>query len=57
VVGPNVVVEAGCQLERVIVRDAIIQQGTTIKNMILEKSVIGRNHNLVGESSYAGLNI
>ena len=57
VIGPNVVVEASCQLDRVIVRDSIIQQGTTIKNMILEKSVIGRNLTLAGESNNVGLNI
>jgi glucose-1-phosphate thymidylyltransferase len=57
VIGPNVVVEASCQLDRVIVRDSIIQQGTTIKNMILEKSVIGRNLTLAGESNHVGMNI
>jgi glucose-1-phosphate thymidylyltransferase len=57
VIGPNVVVEADCQLERVIIKDSIIQQGTTIKNMILEKSVIGRGNTLAGDSNNVGMNI
>ena len=43
IIGPNVVIEAGCKLDRVIVRDSIIQQGTILRELIIEKSLIGRN--------------
>lgn len=49
IIGPNVVIEAGCQLNQIVVRDAIIQQNTKITDMILEKSIIGRNHLVKGQ--------
>jgi glucose-1-phosphate thymidylyltransferase len=51
IVGPNVVIEAGCRLDRVIVRDAIIQQGTAISDMIIEKSLVGRDQILKGRTA------
>lgn len=48
IIGPNVVIEPGCKLDKVIVRDSIIQQGTSISDMIIEKSLIGRNQILEG---------
>jgi glucose-1-phosphate thymidylyltransferase len=52
IIGPNVVIESGCRLENVIIRDSIIQQSTSIHAMIIEKSLIGRNQNLVGPSHF-----
>ena len=51
IIGPNVVIESGCKLHQVIVRDSIIQQRTTITNMIIEKSLIGRDQILEGVKS------
>jgi glucose-1-phosphate thymidylyltransferase len=50
VIGPNVVVEAGCRLERVVARHAIIQQDSSLQEMLIEQSLIGRNQTLKGVS-------
>ncbi len=48
IIGPNVVIEAGCRVDKVIVRNSIIQLGTSISDTIIEKSLIGRNQIIKG---------
>jgi glucose-1-phosphate thymidylyltransferase len=49
VIGPNAVIEKNCKLDRVVISNSIIQEGATIRNMIFEKSMIGRGQNLEGQ--------
>lgn len=49
VLGPNVTINAECDLEDVILRDSIIDEYSTIKRMVLERSLIGKHTNLTGQ--------
>lgn len=49
VIGPNVVVEAGCSLDHAVVSNAIIQQGSRLKNLVLDQAITGRGQQLQGE--------
>ena len=48
VIGPHVTLGEGCNLENVVIRNSIIEAGTHIKDMVIEKSIIGRDVILEG---------
>ncbi|MBS1615352.1 MAG: NTP transferase domain-containing protein [Bacteroidetes bacterium] len=43
VIGPNVALEAGCQVENARVSDSIIGENTVIKNTVLSASLLGKH--------------
>jgi len=55
VVGPYVTVCDGVRITNAIVRDAIIEEGSTIENLVLDHSLVGRNTSLKG--SFGRLNV
>jgi len=55
VVGPYVSVGEHVQIKNAIVRDAIIEEGATIENIALERSLIGRNATIIGP--FASFNV
>lgn len=48
VIGPHVSLGADCVVERSIVRDSIVEAGTSLRGVQLERSVIGREAQLTG---------
>lgn len=55
VVGPHVSVAGGARVERSIVRDSIIAAGATVRNALLEGSLVGEN--AVVEGTFNRVNI
>jgi len=55
VVGPHVSIDAECCLNRAIVSNSIIGEGTEIQNITLEGSLLGRNVSLSGQSLHLNL--
>jgi len=55
VIGPHVSIAKGCRLSRVIVRDSIIDEGSSIQDMVIENSLIGRNVVLSGKAEHVNL--
>lgn len=48
VIGPNVSIASGCFLQGVVVRNTLIDSDTRLENIVLEKSLIGRNVQVKG---------
>ncbi len=48
VVGPDVSVASGCRIEGSVVRDAIINAGSTVREMVLSQSILGEGVQLLG---------
>lgn len=55
IVGPYVTVGDNARIRGAIVRDAIIEAGSTVENMTLEHSLVGRNATIVG--TFSRLNV
>jgi glucose-1-phosphate thymidylyltransferase len=55
VVGPYVTIESGCRVERSVLADAILDEGVTVKNQILERTLLGRRVSLQGTAMSANL--
>ena len=63
VIGPHVTVAANCEVSGSIIRDSILDEGATVKNTMLDQSLVGRNARVedrprsvnVGDSSAIGL--
>ncbi len=55
VIGPNVSLGADCCLQGVIVRDSIIDEGSEIRQTILENSLIGRFVRIEGQALHMNL--
>jgi glucose-1-phosphate thymidylyltransferase len=55
VVGPYATVAAGAVVRNAIVRDAIIDEGARVEDMLIEQSLVGRNTTLRG--SFRRLNV
>ena len=49
VVGPNVSIGPECVLKQAIVSNSILEEGTSVEQMILERSLLGRNVQLRGQ--------
>jgi glucose-1-phosphate thymidylyltransferase len=50
VIGPHVTIGKDCVIENVILRNSIIEAGTSIQNMVIEDSLIGKKVNLKGRA-------
>jgi len=50
VIGPYVTIGDEVTIKRCIIRDAIIEAGTHLENMIVEHSLLGRNVRVIGRS-------
>jgi glucose-1-phosphate thymidylyltransferase len=55
VVGPHVSIDAECELNRAIVSNSIIGEGTEIQDITLEGSLLGRNVSLSGQPLHLNL--
>ncbi|MCI0522007.1 MAG: NTP transferase domain-containing protein [Chloroflexi bacterium] len=51
IVGPNVSVGAGCQVERAIVAESILEDEAIVKDVILEDSLVGRQAHIQRRAS------
>jgi glucose-1-phosphate thymidylyltransferase len=50
VVGPHVTLAEGCKLKNVVIQNSIVEQNTSISNMVVEGSLIGRKVILEGKA-------
>lgn len=50
VIGPHVSIGAHCTLDRAIITNSIIDEGSEIRSIAIENSLLGRQVNLVGQS-------
>lgn len=60
VIGPNVSIDAGCQISQAVIQDSIIEEGTKVTRAALTHSLIGKNCVVVGQANKeeaASLNI
>jgi glucose-1-phosphate thymidylyltransferase len=48
VIGPHATISANCRISHSIVRNSIIDTGAEVRNMILERSLVGRDAHVVG---------
>jgi glucose-1-phosphate thymidylyltransferase len=55
VVGPHVTVGKNCDIENVILRNSIVDAETTIRDLVIEGSLIGRNALLQGKAEQFNL--
>jgi len=55
VIGPYVSVGSECQLENVIIRNSIVEEGAQVEQMILEDSLIGRHVHIQGRADRINL--
>lgn len=55
VVGPYVSIGCECRIEQVIVKNSILDEGTQVKTMILEDSLLGRDVQVQGQPSRLNL--
>jgi glucose-1-phosphate thymidylyltransferase len=55
VIGPYVTVEAGCRIERSVLTDTILDEGVTVSNQILSRSLLGCRAQLSGTPVSANL--
>lgn len=55
VIGPYVTVESGCRVERSVLSDTILDQGVSVTNQILERTLLGTRTALVGTPLSANL--
>jgi len=55
VLGPHVSIGKGCQLERTVIRNAVIDEGSMIKNVILTDTLLGRRVKVEGQAQLLNL--
>jgi glucose-1-phosphate thymidylyltransferase len=55
VIGPHVTVGRNCVIENVILRNSIVDADTSIKDLVIEESLIGRNAMLQGRAEQFNL--
>jgi glucose-1-phosphate thymidylyltransferase len=55
VIGPHVSIGAGCELNRAIIRNTIIDEGSEIQDIAIEDSLLGRQVNLHGQPLHLNL--
>lgn len=49
IIGPHVTIAAGCKVEHSVVRDSIIDEGSSIHNALLAQSLIGKDARVSGK--------
>jgi len=55
VIGPYVTVESGCRVERSVLSDCILAEDVSVRNQILERTLLGQRTSLVGSPLSANL--
>ena len=55
VIGPNVSIGAGCRIEASVLRNTIIEEGTEVKTVVIEDSILGRNVRVAGSPTHLNL--
>jgi glucose-1-phosphate thymidylyltransferase len=50
VIGPHVSISSSCEISNALIRNSIIEEGASIKEMVLENSLIGRNASVKGRA-------
>lgn len=55
IIGPNVTVGRNCEIDSSIIRDSIVNEGATIKEALLQESIVGRNAYVGGR--YRSVNV
>lgn len=55
VIGPHVTLGSDCHIENVIVRNSILDEGTSVKSVILEDSLLGRDVQVQGQPARMNL--
>lgn len=55
VIGPHVSIGAGCEVSRAVISNSIIDEGSEIRNIVIEDSLLGRYVNLQGQSLHLNL--
>ncbi len=55
VIGPNVSIGSGCRIEASVLRNSIIEEGTEIKTVVIEDSILGCNVRVTGKASHLNL--
>ena len=48
VVGPYVTIESGCRVERSVLTDCILDEDVTVRDQVLERSILGRRASIQG---------
>jgi glucose-1-phosphate thymidylyltransferase len=51
VIGPNVSIGANCKIENVIIRNAIVDEESQLKDVVLKDSLLGRFVNIEGQAA------
>jgi glucose-1-phosphate thymidylyltransferase len=51
IIGPYVSIAKGCEIQHSIIENSILNEGSCLKNVILEKSVVGAYAKVTGRSS------
>lgn len=55
VVGPYVTIESGCRVERSVLADTILDEGVSVTQQVLERTLLGRRVSLQGTALSANL--
>lgn len=55
VVGPHVSIGKGCRLERAVVRNAVIDEGSILKDVVVADTLLGRRVHLEGQAQKLNL--
>jgi glucose-1-phosphate thymidylyltransferase len=55
VVGPHVSIGKGCRISGVVIKDSVIDTDTTVENMLLQGSILGKNVQVNGKAISANL--
>lgn len=55
VIGPNVTIGSGCRIDSCVLRNTIIEDGTEVKSVVIEDSIIGCNVRVTGSPSHLNL--
>ena len=50
VIGPHVSIGAGCEVSRAVISNSIIDEGSEIRNIVIEDSLLGRSVTLQGQA-------
>ncbi len=55
VIGPHVSIGAKCEIENAVISNSILDEGTIVRNMILEETLLGRQVDVQGKSQKLNL--
>jgi glucose-1-phosphate thymidylyltransferase len=55
VVGPHVSIGQDCHLERVVIRNSVIDEGSSLKEMVIKDALLGRHVQVEGQAERLNL--